>query len=111
MNCGAQLKTSDSSTVSNIALRRILTAAQQKSILDSQVVILNQRITGQESIIAALNAKDTATVGSYERQISVMKDERKILEKEIKIIKRKLFWRTAGGVGVTAGLIVLYITK
>jgi putative NADH-flavin reductase len=111
MNLNGQLKSLDSTTVSNVALRRILTAAQQKSILDSQVVILNQRITGQEQIISALNAKDTATVGSYERQIAVMKDERKILEKEVKKIKRKLFWRTVGGVGLTAGLVALYITK
>ena len=111
MNSNGQSKSLDSTTVSNIALRRILTAAQQKSILDSQVIILNQRIVGQESIIAALNAKDTATVGTYERQIAVMKEERKLIEKEVKRIKRKLFWRTVGGVGLTAGLVALYITK
>lgn len=117
-NSEAQLRTSDSTTVSNAALRRILIAAEQKKVLDEQVILLNQRITGFEEIVRELKAKDTATVGSYERQIAVMKDQRTVFEtaikdreKEIRRYKRKLFWRTAGGVTLAAAGVYLYLTK
>lgn len=116
---GAQLKTTgDSTTVSNAALRRILIAAEQKKVLDEQVILLNQRITGYESMVQQYKDKDTATVGSYERQIAVMKDQRTIFEsaiaakeKEIRRYKRKLFFRTAGGLMLTGTIAYLYFTK
>ena len=118
MNSEAQLRITDSTTVSNAALRRILTAAEQKKVLDEQVVLINQRISGYEEMIKAYRDKDTATVGGYERQIALLKDERKIFEqaikdkeKEIKKYKRKLFFRTAGGIFIVGGLSYLYITK
>ena len=50
--------------------------------------------------------------------IALMKDQRKIFEtaisakeKEIRKYKRKLFFRTAGSVLVTGGLVYLYLTK
>lgn len=118
MSCGAQLRTTDSTTVSNAALRRILIAAEQKKVLDEQVVLLNQRISGYEEMIKQYKDKDTATVGSYEREIAIMKEQRVVFEtaikdreKEIRRYKRKLFWRTAGGVAITGTLIYLYVTK
>lgn len=118
MSSEAQLRTIDSTTVSNTALRRILTAAEQKKVLDEQVILLTQRISGYEEMVKQYKDKDTATVGSYERQIALMKDERKIFEtaisgkeKEIRKYKRKLFFRTAGGIMITGGLVYLYITK
>jgi len=118
MNSDGQLRDTDSTTVSNVALRRILTAAEQKKVLDEQVLLLNQRIAGYEEMVKQYKDKDTATVGSYERQLVLMKDERTILEtaikgkeKEIRRYKRKLFVRTAGGVMITAGLAYLYFTK
>lgn len=116
--CAAQLKRSDSTTVSNEALRRVYTAALQKKNLDSQVVILNQRIEGLELVIKEYQDMDTATRASYERQIVVLGEERKILEAEISRLnkdvrkwKRKLFWRTAGGAVVIIGLTTLLIIK
>ena len=118
MNSDGQSRNTDSTTVSNVALRRILTAAEQKKVLDEQVLLLNQRIAGYESMVQQYKDKDTATVGSYEREIALMKDERKIFEsaikdkeKQIRKYKRKLFFRTAGGVLVTGGLVYLYLTK
>ena len=118
MNSEAQWRTTDSTTVSNVALRRILTAAEQKKVLDEQVALLNQRIAGYESMVQQYKDKDTATVGSYEREIALMKDQRKIFEtaisakeKEIRRYKRKLFFRTAGGLMITGGLAYLYFTK
>lgn len=117
-NSDGQSRSTDSTTVSNAALRRILIAAEQKKVLDEQVILLNQRIAGYESMVQQYKDKDTATVGSYERQIAVMKDQRTIFEsaisdkeKEIRRYKRKLFFRTAGGVLITGGLAYLYFTK
>jgi len=117
-NSEGQSRSTDSTTVSNVALRRILTAAEQKKVLDEQVVLLNQRISGYEAMVQQYKDKDTATVGSYEREIALMKDQRKIFEtaikdkeKEIKRYKRKLFFRTAGGVMIVGGLTYLYLTK
>lgn len=118
MNSEAQWSRTDSTTVSNAALRRILIAAEQKKVLDEQVILLNQRITGYEAMVRQYKDKDTATVGGYEREIALMKDQRKIFEtaisdkeKEIRKYKRKLFFRTAGGLLITGGLFYLYITK
>lgn len=117
-NSEAQLRTTDSTTVSNAALRRILIAAEQKKVLDEQVILLNQRIAGFEAIVQQYKEKDTATVGSYEREIAIMKEQRVVFEtaikdkeKEIRRYKRKLFWRTAGGVTLAAAGAYLYLTK
>jgi hypothetical protein len=118
MNSLSQPKSLDSVKISKPALQRILTAAKQKAVLEEQVIILNQRIAGLELTINDLIEKDTATVGSYERQIALMKDQRILFEAQIKtfermIIKarRKQWWTSVLG-GVTTGVgIYLYLTK
>ena len=118
MSCAGQLRTSDSTTVSTPALKRILVAAEQKKVLEQQVVILNQRISGLELTINDLAEKDTATVGSYERQIALMKDQRILFENQIKtfekmVIKerRKRFWTSVAGTLTTGIGVYLYLTK
>jgi len=118
MSSEAQWRTTDSTTVSNVALRRILTAAEQKKVLDEQVLLLNQRIAGYELMVQQYKDKDTATVGAYEREIALMKDQRKIFEtaisdkeKQIRKLKRKIFFRTAGGLLLTGTIAYLYFTK
>lgn len=118
MNSGGQSRITDSTTVSNVALRRILTAAEQKKVLDEQVVLLNQRISGFELIVQQYKDKDTATVGSYERQIAIMKDQRIIFEGQIKQnekiirkLKRKVFWTSAAGVAGMGVMAYLLLTK
>lgn len=118
MNSGGQSRITDSTTVSNAALRRILTAAEQKKVLDEQVILLNQRIAGYEEMVKQYKDKDTATVGSYEREIGLMKDQRKVLEDQIKAnekvirkLKRKVFWTASFGVAGMGALTFLYLTK
>jgi hypothetical protein len=118
MNSNGQLRITDSTTVSNVALRRILTAAEQKKVLDEQVILLNQRIAGFELVIKEYKEKDTATVGSYERQISTMKEQRKIFEDQIKQnekiirkLKRKVFWTSAAGIAGMGTMAFLLLTK
>ena len=99
-------------------IKKILAAAEQKKVLEQQVVILNQRISGLELTINDLAEKDTATVGSYERQIALMKDQRILFENQIKtfekmVIKerRKRFWTSVAGTLTTGIGIYLYLTK
>lgn len=117
-NSKAQLKTTDSTTVSTAALKRILTAAEQKKVLDGQVVILNDRIVLLQGIIDRQIDKDTATVGSYERQIAVMKEQRVIYDDQIKTFekllrreKRKRFFTGAAGMASTIAMIFLSLKK
>lgn len=118
MNSGAQLKTTDSTTVSTPALRRILVAAEQKKVLEQQVEILNERIAGYEGIIEALQDRDSATVSGYEKQITLMKEQRivfegeiKELNKQIKKLNRKVFWTSVAGLAGMGTLTFLYLTK
>lgn len=118
MNSEGQSRSTDSTTVSNASLRRILIAAEQKKVLDEQVVLLNQRISGYELMVQQYKDKDTATVGSYEREIAIMKDQRKIFEdaikgneKVIRKLKRKVFWTSAAGVAGMGTMAFLLLTK
>jgi hypothetical protein len=109
-------------------LRKILTDARQKPILEERIGylnddinILNQRITEKESIIRDLKSKDSTSsdiIRTYEREIGTMKEQRKILEdqakdfaKQLKREKRKRFWTAAGGVAGVGIMAYLYITK
>lgn len=118
MNSEGQSKNSDSTTVSTPALKRILVAAEQKKVLEQQIVILNERIAGYEGIIEALQDRDSATISGYEKQISIMKDQRGIFEgeinllnKEIKKLNRKVFWTSVAGIAGITTLGILYLTK
>lgn len=118
MNLNGQLRITDSTTVSTPALKRILAAAEQKKVLEQQVSILNERISGYELTIKTLNERDTATVGSYERQLTVMKDQRKTFEDEIKNnekvirkLKRKNLFTSIGGLTGVVILTTLLIIK
>lgn len=93
-------------------------AAEQKKVLDEQVILLNQRIAGYELMIKEYKEKDTATVGGYEREIALMKDQRKIFEGQIKDnekvirkLKRKVFWTSAAGVAGMGTMAFLLLTK
>lgn len=94
------------------------TAALQKKVLEEQVFILNQRIEGLELVVKEYQQMDTATRVSYERQIAVMGEQREVLERQISKLnsdvkkwKRKLWWRTAGGLVAIIGLTTLLIIK
>lgn len=101
--------------------RKLVIAAEQKKVLEQQMVIMNLRIAEKDSIISLLKFKDetnTQVIQTYEDELAVMKDQRKIFEtaiagakKEVRRYKRKLFWRTAGGVMITGALAYLYLTK
>lgn len=117
MNCAAQPKVSDSVTISTVALKRILTAAEQKKVLDGQVVILNDRINLLQAIIDKQGEKDSVTVESYEQQLKVMREERTIFQDQIKTFekllrreKRKRMLTGAAGL-ISTGIVIYLATK
>ena len=119
--CEGQSTTTDTLCFPVSVIQKVLIAAEQKKVLEEQVSILNQRIGEKETIILSLNSKDSVNkkiVTSFEDEIKVMKDQRgiydgmiKAYEKQIKKLKRSLFWTRVGGIAVIAAGTYLYITK
>lgn len=95
MNCAAQSRhsASDSILVSVKAAQNLVIAAQQKGLLEEHVKILAERITAKEGIIASLQGKDSinqALAASYQKEITIMKDQRGIYEAELKAVNNQL---------------------
>lgn len=96
-------------------------AAEQKKVLEEQVIVLNKRITEKDSIVSLFKSKDDTSkqvIQTYENEIAVMKDQRKIFETEIKQnekiirkLKRKVFWTSAAGVVGMGTMAFLLLTK
>lgn len=108
--------------------KAVLADAKQKpflleriALLNSDVLLLNQRIAVKDSIIAAYQAKDgnyAAIIKALEDQKALMLEEKKIyidqvatMEKMIRKEKRKRFWTAAGGMLSTGAALYLFITK
>jgi hypothetical protein len=118
MSCAGQSITTDTLCFPVSVIKKVLIAAEQKKVLDSQVIILNERIANFQLVIATLNAKDSATVAKYEAEIKVMKDQRVVFEEQIKNYdkllkreKRKRILTTVGGVLSTCLGLFLYLSK
>lgn len=102
-------------------VKKVLIAAEQKKILDSQVIVLNQRIAEKDSIVSLLKSKDDTNkqvIQTYEDEIKVMKDQRVIFEGQIKQnekvirkLKRKVFWTSVFGITATGATVFLLLTK
>lgn len=89
----------------------MLTATMQGIELKTRIATLTERISGYEAAVKVLQAKDSATVAGYEREIGLMKEQRKELERIIKIERRKGFWTKVGSGLVTAALTLLLLRK
>lgn len=95
--------------------------AEKVTLLNENIFLLNQRIMEKEQMVAAyeqINKENDSLIASYKAEIKLMQDQRKIFEteitackKEIRRYKRKLFWRTAGGVMIAGVGAYLYLTK
>lgn len=99
-------------------IKKVLIAAEQKKVLDGQVIVLNDRISILQNIIDKQIDKDSATVGSYERQLSVMREEKaiyidqiKTFEKLLRKEKRKRIFTGLAGVATTSAMIFLSLKK
>lgn len=119
MNCAGQSKTTDDTLCfPRKVLEKVLIAAQQKKVLDSQIVLLNQRIEGLESVINELNGKDQLTVQSYEAQLkqyqaekALYEDQLKGYERLIRKEKRKRIVSNIFGGLAAAAAVFLFVTK
>ena len=118
MNCAAQSGSSnDTLCFPRPVIEKVLVAAQQKKILESEMAILNERIAEKDAVIRGLDDKDAIQkeLGeSYKRQIEDMKKARDIytaeieaLNKALKRQKRKTFWTAMAGVASTTAAIFL----
>jgi ASC-1-like (ASCH) protein len=99
-------------------VKKVLIAAEQKKVLDGQVILLNQRIEGLQVVIKNLEEKDSATVAAYNAQLEAMKEQKEIFqsqldgyEKLLRREKRKRFWTGAAGILTTGAMTYLLITK
>lgn len=113
-----QCQTTDTLCFPVNVIKKVLIAAEQKKVMDQQVVILNDRIAGYQSQIIIIHEKDSATVELYERQIKTAKEQRTIFEHEIIILnkqlrkgRRKQFFTALGGVAGIMAIGYLYVTK
>lgn len=121
-------QTSDTVCIPRKDAVKLLSKAEEGKLLSEKVTLLNeqaflltQRITEKEGIIAALEkiqADNDSLISNYKSEIGLMKDQRKIFEtaiadakKEVRRYKRKLFFRTAGGLMLTGAVTYLYVTK
>lgn len=98
--------------------KKVLVAAEQKKVLEQQIIVLNDRIANLQIIISNLNEKDSITVAAYEKEIQLYKDEKKIYEDQLKGYekllrkqRRKQFFTAAGGVVATGVMAYLYLVK
>lgn len=128
MPFAAQSQTSDTICIQVTEAKKLLTKAEEGKLLaekvthlDNHIALLNSRIIELEGMIKAYELTqgfNDSLISSYKQEIAIMKDQRKIFEieiarlnKEIRRYKRKLFWRTAGGVTLAAAGVYLYLTK
>lgn len=125
---GLQSQTSDTICIPKKDAVKLLAKAEEGkllvekvSLLNEQIILINDRIREKEQIISAfekINEANDSLISSYKKEIEVMTDQRKIFEqaiadakKEVRRYKRKLFWRSVGGVMLLGGAAYLYITK
>ncbi len=97
--------------------KKVLADAKMKPILQERINLLNADILLMSERIGNLKAKDSVNsqiIATYEAQLFVMKDQRKIFEaqlkdyeKKIRQQKRKTFFTGMAGIVTTA--ITFYI--
>lgn len=115
---GNSQATKDTICIAFTQAQKILAAARQRDVLLQEQAITEQRIANFQSIIRDLQEKDKITVATYEAEIKVMKEQLSLTvdaiadkNKEIRKIKRKLFFTKAGAAAVIGVVGYLYITK
>lgn len=114
--CAAQSK--DTLCFPTETVRSLLINAEQGKLLKKHVLVLNDRITILQDMVKNLEQRDTATVGSYEREISVMREQRALFEDQIKTYetllrreRRKRRLITATGILTTGAALFLSLKK
>lgn len=87
---------------------------RQVEQLQVDIGLLTDRIKEKENIITDLTTKDSLNdkiFDSFTREIFVMKEQRKLFEKQIRKLKRKAFFSSAIGLLGIGTLAYLYVTK
>lgn len=87
---------------------------RQAEQLKADIIILKDRIAEKENMITGYILQDSLSLqifDSFTREVEVMKEQRKIFEKQIRKLKRKAFFGSAIGLLGIGTLTYLYITK
>jgi hypothetical protein len=103
MSFAGQSQTTDTICLPIPIAQKVLVAAEQKKVLDEKIIILNERISNLQGVIKDFQGKDSITVLTYETQLKEFRLQKEILERDIKKLKRKLFWTKAAGIAGIAG--------
>ena len=118
MTFAGQSQTIDTMCFPVSVIKKVLAAAEQKKVLEAQVSILEGRIANFQELVITLAAKDSLTVGSYEAQIKLYKEEKAIYQDQIKGYerllkrqKRKTFLTGAAGLLTTGAALYLFMQK
>ena len=128
IHSGLLSQPSDTVCITRANAVKLLTKAEQAKILEERqllllqdIEVLNLRINEKEAIVSGLKQKDSLNkevIKLYDKEISVMKDQRKIFEGQIKYdnkmirkLKRKIFFTSLSGVAIVGALTYLYLSK
>lgn len=108
---------SDTICVKIITYQKLVIAAEQKKVLQEQLLVIDKRIIEKDSIIRLLQFKEELNgqmIQTYEDELLVIKDQRKIFEtaikqneKIIRKLKRKVFWTSMAGIAAVGATVFL----
>lgn len=102
-------QTSDTICIPFDVAQKVLTAAKQKKVLDSLVVVLNNDIRSYEIIVNNLQDKDSTNkeiIKTYVEIIKVKDEQRKILENQIVSLNKEIKkWKRKNRLTAIAGLL------
>lgn len=89
--------------------QKVLTAAKQKKVLDSLVVVLNNDIRSYEIIVQNLQAKDSTNkeiIMTYMEIIKAKDEQKKVLENQIASLNKEIKkWKRKNRMTAIAGLL------
>ncbi len=91
-------------------IKELLIRAKEGDAAKQQVLILEQRISEKQTIIAALQGKDSVTVATYNRELLLVLEELASVKSVLKKEKRRRFWTGVGGV-MTTGIVTYLALK
>jgi hypothetical protein len=115
MVCVGHSQTTDTICFPVPVAQRVLIAAEQKKILDTVVMLQNQRIDALKAAFKDLKEKDSVSQADNLKIIAEKDIQIDLQDKIARKEKRKAFWRGAkvgaAGAAVTAGAVYLFIKQ
>jgi hypothetical protein len=121
MSSESLCQTIDTTCVPTSQLRKVVSDAKQKPVLEERIAILNERIATKDSVIRALQLageEDLSVMTALRDQKRILEEEKKLFNDQLRTLesmlrkeKRKRFLASMAGIVTTAGAMYLFITK